>query len=282
MTDQKILAGPGEIAADSGILGLLVYGNVEGNMQTVLSYTDAGEVPDALAWLAGDFTGSGSAEIALLWDNGGTLGLTVYGDVGGTLQAVFASADMGQGSGALAWLAGDFTGSGSTEIAQPWDNGGTLGLIVYGNAGGTIQAVFASADMGQGSSALAWLAGDFTGSGSTEIAQPWDNGGTLEMIVYGNAGGTLQTVYASPMNQPSSALAWLTGNFIGGGNAQIAQPRDNGGTLQLIVYADVTGTLATVFDNNVGQGPAAGAWLTGDFTGSGNTQIAQAWIRVLA
>jgi hypothetical protein len=29
---------------------------------------------------------------------------------------------MGQGSGALAWLTGDFTGSGKTQIAQPWNN----------------------------------------------------------------------------------------------------------------------------------------------------------------
>src|SRR6185437_6706556 len=71
---------------------------------------------------------------------------------------------------ALAWLAGDFTGSGKTEIAQLWDNNGRLGLIVYGaDSGGSLATVFGSADMGQGSGALAWLAGDFTGSGKTEM-----------------------------------------------------------------------------------------------------------------
>ncbi len=399
MRDQEILAGLGEIAADSGTLGLTVYGNVGTNMQPVLSYTDPGQVQGAVAWLTGGFTGSegpqgletAGIEIAQLWDDNGALGLTIYGDVDGTLQPVFTSGDMGQGSGALAWLTGNFTGTGNdyTEIAQLWDDNGTLGLVIYGSPGGNPQAVFAQPDMGQsssalaflagnftgsatteiaqlwdndgalglivygmsggtlqtlvtypdvgqGSSALAFLVGDFTGSGATEIAQlwdnngvlglivygvgngvlstpvanpdmgqgsgaltflagyftgagtttqiaqPWDNNGTLEMIVYGNAGdGNLGTVYAAPMNQPSDALAFLTGSFIGSGYTQIAQARNNNGALQLLVYGDIgNGGLSTVFSNDISQVPFALAWVTGDFTGTGNTQILQPWITV--
>ena len=394
MKDQEMLAGSGEIAEDDGTLGLTVYGNVGADMQTVLSYTDTGQVQHSVAWLTGGFTGTegpqgpepAGIEIAQLWDDNGALGLNIYGDVGGTLQPVFTSGDMGQGSGALAWLtgnftgtgndfteiaqlwddngtlgliiygspggnpqavfaqpdmgqvsgalaflAGDFTGSAATEIAQLWDNNGVLGLIVYGMSGGTLQTLVTYPDMGQGSSALTFLVGDFTGSGATEIAQlwdnngilglnvysvangilatpvaqpdmgqgsgalafltgyftgagtttqiaqPWDNNGTLEMIVYGNVGdGNLGTVYAAPMNQPSSALAFLTGNFIGSGYTQIAQARNNNGALQLLVYGDIgNGGLSTVFSNDISQVPFALAWVTGDFTGTGNTQILQ-------
>jgi len=286
MTDQEILAGPKETAEDSGTLGLNIYGNVGGNMQTVLSYTATGQVPGALAWLTGNFTGTENMgiQIAQPWDNNGTLGLNIYGNVGGTLQPVFTSSDMGQGSGALAFLTGNFTGSGTTEIAQLWDDDGTLGLIVYGIGNdGTLETVFANPDMGQGSGALAFLTGYFTGSGTTtQIAQPWDNNGTLEMIVYGIGNdGTLETVYASPMHQGSSALAFLTGNFIGSGSTQIAQTRDNNGSLQLLIYGDVgDGGLSTVFSNDISQIPFALAWVTGDFSGTGNTQILQPWIRV--
>src|SRR6185437_8438096 len=167
----------------------------------------------ALAWLAGDFTGSGKTEIAQPWDNKGRLGLIVYGaDSGGSLATVFGSGDMGRSDEARAGLAGDFTGSGKTEIAQPWDNNGRLGLIVYGaDSGGSLATVFGAADMGQGSGALAWLAGDFTGSGKAEVAQPWDNNGRLGLIVYGaDSGGSLATVFgAADMGQGSGALAWL-------------------------------------------------------------------------
>ena len=233
MTDQEILAGRGETAEDSGTLGLIVYGNVEGNMQTVLSYTDTGQVPEGLAWLTGNFTGTQNMGIQLAqpWDNNGALGLNIYGNVGGTLQQVFTSSDMGQGSGALAWLTGNFTGTGNdfTEIAQLWDDSGILGLIVYG---------------------------------------------------IGND-GTLETVYASPMHQGSSALAFLTGNFIGSGSTQIAQTRDSNGSLQLLIYGNIGNNgLSTVFSNDISQIPFALAWVTGDFTGTGNTQILQPWIRV--
>ena len=269
---------------DGGALGLVVYGSPGGHPQAVFTQPDLGQGSRALAFLAGNFTGSALTEIAQLWDDGGTLGLIVYGMVNGTLETLVAYPDTGQGSRALAFLIGNFTGSGATEIAQLWDNGGTLGLIVYGLAGGTLQTLISQPDMGQGSGALTFLAGDFTGAGTTtQIAQPWDNNGTLEMIVYGNAGdGSLGTVYAAPMHQASDALAFLTGNFIGSGNTQIAQARNNDDALQLIVYGDIgNGGLSTVFSNDISQQPLALAWVTGDFTGDGNTQILQPWMTVL-
>jgi hypothetical protein len=284
MADQEILAGPEKTAEDSGTLGLIVYGNVGGNMQTVLSYSATVQVPGALAWLTGNFTGTQNMgiQIAQPWDNHGTLGLNIYGNVDGTLQPVFTSSDMDQGSGALAWLTGNFTGTGNdfTEIAQLWDDNGALGLIVYGSPAGTLETVFENPNMNQGSSALAFLAGNFTGSGTTEIAQLWDNGGTLGLIVYGIGDGTLETVFENPnMNQGSSALAFLVGNFTGSGGTEIAQLWDNGGTLGLIVYGIGDGTLQTVFENpNMAQGSGALAFLTGYFTGAGTTtQIAQPW-----
>jgi hypothetical protein len=193
---------------------------------------------------------------------------------------------MGQGSGALAWLTGNFTGTGNdfTEIAQLWDDDGILGLIVYGIGNDTLEAVYTNPNMGQGSGALAFLAGYFTGAGTTtQIRQLWDNNGTLEMIVYGNVGnGNLGTVYASPFYQGSSALAFLTGNFIGSGYTHIAQTRDNNGALQLLIYGNIgNGSLSTVFSNDISQIPNALASVTGDFTGTGNTQILQPWARVL-
>ncbi len=63
------------------------------------------------------------------------------------------------------------------------------------------------------------------------------------------------------MHQGSTALAFLTGNFIGSGSTQIAQTRDNNGSLQLLIYGDVgDGGLSTVFSNDISQMPFALAW----------------------
>ena len=47
------------------------------------------------------------------------LSLNVYQMAGDGPQAVIASSDLGQGPGALAWLAGDFTGSGLPRSRNP-------------------------------------------------------------------------------------------------------------------------------------------------------------------
>jgi hypothetical protein len=49
----------------------------------------------------------------------GTLGLNLYASDGGIMKTLFSSADLGQGPGALAWLAGNFTAR-LTQIAQLW------------------------------------------------------------------------------------------------------------------------------------------------------------------
>ena len=268
-------------------LALIIYGDVNGSMQTVQAIGNLGQGPGALAWLTGDFTGSGKTQIAQLWNNNGNLALIIYGDVNGSMQTVRSNGNLGQGPGALAWLTGDFTGSGKTQIAQPWNNNGQLGLIIYGQVVLEVplappiplmQTVWSTGNIGQGSGALAWLTGDFTGSGKTQIAQPWDNNGQLALIIYGDVNGSMQTVQATGnLGQGPGALAWLSGDFFGLGKTQIAQLWDNFFKLVLNIYGDVNGSMQFVQATSPGQGPGALAWLTGDFTGSGQTQIAQPW-----
>ena len=260
---------------NNGTLGLNLYAPFENG--TLASFPDLGEGSGAVAWLSGDFTGSGSAEIAQLWDNNGHLGLNVY-RMGETPETVISSSDLGEGSGAVAWLTGDFTGSGHTEIAQLWDNGGNLAVNIYGMAGGNV-TVHYSSDLGQGSGAVAWLTGDFTGSGHTEIAQLWDNNGTAALLVYGFPNATTETLISSDLGQGTSAVAWLTGDFTGSGRTEIAQLWDNKGTLGAVIYGCVNGTAETLFgSSDLGQGSGAVAWLTGNFTGTGTTtEIVQLW-----
>ncbi len=277
LTGNFLGGGEDEIAQlwdNNGSLGLNLYG---GPIGVGFSFPDLGQGSGAVAWLTGDFTGSGLTEIAQLWDNGGNLGLNVYRMAGLNPFTVINSTDLGQGSGAVAWLTGDFTGSGHTEIAQLWDNGGNLAVNIYGMAGGNV-TVHYSSDLGQGSGAVAWLTGDFTGSGHTEIAQLWDNNGTAALIVYGFPNATTETLISSDLGQGTGALAWLTGDFTGSGRTEIAQLWDNNGTLGAVIYGCVNGTAETLFgSSDLGQGSGAVAWLTGNFIGSGTTEIVQLW-----
>jgi hypothetical protein len=206
-------------------------------IQTVWSNGDMGQGPGALAWLKGDVDGDGRTDIIQPFDNRGTLGMLAYRSTGSGYSLMFGSSNMGQGSGALAWLTGDVDGDGRTDIIQPFNNNGTLGMLVYRSTGSGYSLMFGSSNMGQGSGALAWLTGDVDGDGRTDIIQPFNNNGTLGMLVYRSTGSGYSLMYGSSnMGQGSGALAWLTGKLDDNRNVEIIQPFDNSGRLGFLVY----------------------------------------------
>src|SRR5436190_18432817 len=72
----------------------------------------------------------------------------------------FFSNDMGQGPGAIAWLAGNTIGSGKNDIIQLFDSNGRLGMIVYSSLPqGGYDVSFSSGDMGHDADTIAWLTG---------------------------------------------------------------------------------------------------------------------------
>jgi len=155
---------------------MIVYGQQGGGYQTIFGSSDMGQGSGAIAWLIGDVNGDGKAEVVQMWNNGGRLGMIVYGSDGGTgYRTIFGSSDMGQGSGAIAWLIGDVNGDHKAEVVQMWNNGGRLGMIVYGQQGGGYQTIFGSSDMGQGSGAIAWLIGDVNVDHKADVVQMWNS-----------------------------------------------------------------------------------------------------------
>ncbi|MBI3443792.1 MAG: VCBS repeat-containing protein [Magnetospirillum sp.] len=173
-------------------LGMIVYGSDGGQgMKALWGTDDMGQGPGAVTWLVGDVNGDGKDEVIQGWDHDSSLGMIVYGSDGGQgMKALWGNDDMGQGSGAVAWLVGDVNGDGKDEIIQCWANGSSLGMIVYGSDGGQgMKALWGTDDMGEGPGAVTWQVGDINGDGKDEIVQCWANGSSLGMIVYGSDGG---------------------------------------------------------------------------------------------
>jgi hypothetical protein len=136
---------------------------------------------------------------------------------------------MGQGAGALAWLAADVNGDRKAEIIQPWNNGGKLGMLVYAwdtsSNSNKMVTKWGTADMGQGAGALAWLVADVDGDGRPEIIQPWNSGGKLGLLIYGWDGTKMVTKWGTAdMGQGAGALAWLVADVDGDRKANVIQP----------------------------------------------------------
>jgi hypothetical protein len=264
---------------NGGSLGMIVYGWTGAAVTTLYSNGNMGQGAGAIAWLIGDVNGDGRAEIVQLWNNGGSLGMIVYGWTGSAMATLWASGNVGQGSGAIAWKIGDVNGDGRAEIVQLWNNGGNLGMIVYGWTGAAMTTLWGNGNMGQGSGAVAWEIGDVNGDGRAEIVQLWNNGGSLGMIVYRWTGAAVTTLWGNGnMGQGSGAVAWQIGDINGDGRAEIVQLWNNGGNLGMIVYRWTGAAMTTLWGSgNVGQGSGAIAWQTGDVNGDGRAEIVQLW-----
>ena len=210
----------------NGNLGLIVYRSTGTGYTPAFVSSNLGAGSTAMAYRTGDADGDGLTDLIQLWNNNGWLGLTVFRSTGTGYALWFSSANMGQGSAHRAWLTGDMDGDGRTDIFQPWNNNGTLGLIAYRATGTGYTTAFASGNMGQGWWALGWLTGDMDGDGRTDIFQPWNNNGSLGLIAYRSTGTGFATAFSSGNVGPSSNMvAWQTGDFNGDGFTDIFQAR---------------------------------------------------------
>ena len=169
-------------------LGMIVYGaDGSGGLRELWGSADMGQGVGAVSWLVGDFNGDGRREIAQCWGNDSKLAMIVYGSDGGAgLKTLWATADMGQGVGAVSWQVGDYNGDGKDEIVQCWGNGNKLGMIVYGSDGGAgLKTIWESDDLGEGPAAVMWMTGRYLGVQKKQIMQGWDNGSRLGLSMYG-------------------------------------------------------------------------------------------------
>ena len=164
---------------------MIVYGWSAGAIKTLWSTADAGQGSGAVDWQIGDVNGDGRAEIIQLWRNGSSLGMIVYGWSGSEMKT-FVGVRPTPARAMARWTGkiGDVNGDGRVELVQLWNNGGRLGMIVYGWVGSGMTTLDAMPDVGEGSGAVGWLSGPVQGGKVSEIVQLWNSSNRLGLILY--------------------------------------------------------------------------------------------------
>ena len=252
----------------------------------------SGDGPGAVSlggWLLADVNGDGRDEIVQSWNNGGKLGMIVYGtDQSRVMGKLWGSSNVsGDGPIAKARLVGDLNGDGRDEIIQVWDSG-NIGMIVYGAEDGFVMKKHwgTSRVSADGAGAVKYLIGDINGDGRDEVIQAWSNGGTLAMIVYGTDGDFVMKKHwgtSRVSGDGAGALTLLIGDVNGDGRDEVIQGWGNSSVLGMIVYGTdgdfvmkkQWGTSRVSGDGGVVVNP--GGWMIGDLNGDGKDEVIQNW-----
>ncbi len=185
---------------------------------------------NTLGWFVGAFGDTEPAQLVQVRDDNGAVSLLRFGKSGQNGLDILSISNPPNCStqGTLAWLVGDFHGDGKTEIVQAVDNNGAVMFFMYGDDGGQGMRLIGSITLPRGPATLAWLVGDFQGTGMAQIAQLWDSDGTVAVYTYGYvASAPLPLALTSALTTqektpfPNSTINWSVGDFDGDGRDEI-------------------------------------------------------------
>jgi hypothetical protein len=249
----------------------VLLGNGDGTFQSPVTY-DVGFLPPAI--VAGDFTGDGRLDLAVAgWDPSTGAGevAVLLGNGDGTFQPAIQY-PVGWNLDAI--VAGDFAGDGRLDLAVAGFDSSTFAgdvSVLLGKGDGTFQPAKSYA---VGSYPYSLVAGDFTGSGRTDLAVA-DSGGPDDVsVLLANGVGTFQPAVQYPMSLIPSYI--VAGDFTGDRKLDLAvtgtDPVTGAGEVW-VLPGNGDGTFQSA---HTVASVIFGSLIVGDFTGDGRTDLAVA------
>jgi C1A family cysteine protease len=241
---------------NGGNLALIVH-NISGAGTNIMySTANTGMGSGNVGFVPGDFNGDGKGDLVQGWSNGGKLGLIAHISNGVAFNVGWANTT-GQGSGNIQLLPVDMDGDGKTDVAQIWNNGGSLGVFVYRSTGSSFTQAATYLPAGIGSGNVGFVSADYDGDGKTDIIQTWNNNNNLGIIVHRSTGSGYQVAWAGTMPQGYNNVGLVALDYDGDGKTDLVQAWKDNNTnlLNLLVYRSTGSSYVYAGNTVTRQGP---------------------------
>jgi hypothetical protein len=216
------------------------------------------------AVVTGDFTGSGTDDIAVTNVSQGSLGMGAVSVLLNRGNGTFPPLPIQNNKYSFGVATGDIRGDGIEDLVTTNEIGGTVNVLL-GNGNGTFQA---PQTFPAGPAPIDVVVGDFNGDGRPDLVVTETSGSTFVDLLLGNGDGTFKAPRQIPAGgQPGSIAA---GHFH---NPKILDlvTLDSGQNTATVLLNNGNGTFQPPVTYAVGNGPSSVA--VADLQGDGITDL---------
>ncbi|SEW06867.1 Repeat domain-containing protein [Chitinophaga sp. YR573] len=181
----------------------------------------------------------------------------------------------------LGFYAGDFNGDGHTDVFQPYNNNGLLGIYVHNLAspGQPTSICNQTTNLDDaGAVSIGFVAGDYDGDGRADLIQCWNANNNMALNVLRSTGTGFVKTWEAVMPTTANSAGLFPVDINRDGKTDIAQILGDNNNLRIIVYRS-TGTGYELFSDftQVNNGISAVGFFVTDFENDGISEIVQCW-----
>ncbi|WPB75773.1 RICIN domain-containing protein [Archangium violaceum] len=172
--------------------------------------TRGGGFWDTQRWMSGDFNGDGKADLVNVFNDGWLNWADVHVSTG---SGFVRERWQNQGGNVWAgekWLTGDFNGDGRTDLANVFNEGGLNSIEVHVSTGSGFVRERWQTQGGGFWDTQKWIAGDFNGDGTDDIANVFNDGGLVSIDVHVSSGsGFTRTRWVTQQGSFDDGHRWM-------------------------------------------------------------------------
>lgn len=224
-----------------------------------------------------DIDGDNRMDLVQPWEARGELNLLMFFSEGkGFSQG--RNQMVKDGSVRLSFFTMDVNGDGRSDLIQPWEKQGKLMFLSFLSNGKGFEKGY-DIELNEASSQTAYYPIDVNGDGRSDIVQPWNKNGKLNILTFLSDGKGVTRGANQEMEDGAAEYKFFPMDVNGDGKSDLVLPWNKQGKLSLLTFLSYGKGFGHGIDNLFPEASVSLEVIPMDVNGDGRSDIVQPWTR---